>query len=39
MSIGVTLAVPGESVTDTTARADTAMYQAKHAGDNTVSTI
>lgn len=39
LSIGVTLAVPGESVTDTTARADTAMYQAKHAGGNSVSTI
>ncbi|GJF10175.1 hypothetical protein NGTWS1803_16510 [Mycolicibacterium cyprinidarum] len=37
LSIGVTLAIPGESVTNTTARADAAMYQAKHDGGNTVS--
>ena len=39
LSIGATLASPGESVTDTTARADAAMYQAKHQGGNTVSPI
>jgi len=39
LSIGATLAIPGESATDTTTRADAAMYQAKHAGGNTVSHI
>jgi len=36
MSIGVTLAIPGESVDDTIARADMVMYQAKRAGGNQV---
>lgn len=36
ISIGVTMGVPGETVTDTTARADAAMYTAKHQGGNTV---
>lgn len=39
LSIGATLAVPGESVTETTARADAAMYRAKHAGGSTVCHI
>ena len=39
LSIGATLALPGESVADVTARADAAMYQSKHAGGNTVSGI
>ena len=39
LSIGVTLAIPGESVTATTARADAAMYQAKHRGGNTVISV
>lgn len=39
LSVGATLAIPGESVTDLIARADTAMYQAKSAGGNTVSGI
>lgn len=39
LSIGATLAVPGETVTATTARADAAMYQAKRLGGNTVTTI
>lgn len=39
MSIGATLAVPGESVLTTTARADGAMYQAKSCGRNTVIHI
>lgn len=38
LSIGVTLAVPGESVDDTIARADEAMYQAKQAGGDRVSS-
>ncbi|MCB0923755.1 MAG: diguanylate cyclase [Mycobacterium sp.] len=37
LSIGATLAIPGESVTDATARADAAMYQAKAQGGNHVS--
>ena len=37
LSIGATLAIPGEPVSDTTARADAAMYQAKRVGGNTVS--
>lgn len=37
LSIGATLAIPGESVTDATSRADAAMYQAKAQGGNTVS--
>ncbi len=39
LSIGVTLAVAGASVSDITARADAAMYQAKHAGGNVVSVV
>lgn len=39
LSIGATLAVPGETVVDVTARADAAMYQSKHAGGNTVRGI
>lgn len=38
LSIGATIAIPGEPVSAVTARADTAMYQAKNAGrNNTVS--
>lgn len=37
LSIGATLAIPGESVVATTTRADAAMYNAKHQGGNTVS--
>ncbi|MGD9618775.1 MAG: diguanylate cyclase [Mycolicibacterium sp.] len=36
LSIGATLADPGESPTAVMARADGAMYKAKHAGRNTV---
>ncbi|RYV51423.1 PAS domain S-box protein [Pengzhenrongella frigida] len=36
LSIGVTLAVPGESVDDMIARADEAMYEAKQAGGDRV---
>jgi diguanylate cyclase (GGDEF)-like protein/PAS domain S-box-containing protein len=39
LSIGATLAVAGESVTEMTARADVALYQAKRAGRNAVSRI
>ncbi len=39
VSIGVTIAVPGESVSALTARADIAMYQAKDNGRNTVTCI
>lgn len=39
LSIGATLAVPGESVSTMTARADVAMYEAKRAGRNTVTQI
>lgn len=39
LSIGATLAISGEPVTHTTARADTAMYQAKRAGGNSVTCI
>lgn len=39
LSIGATLAIPGEPITELTARADAAMYQAKSAGGNTVSCI
>lgn len=39
VSIGATLAVPGESVSAMTDRADSAMYQAKQAGRNTTTTI
>lgn len=39
LSIGATLAVAGESVVDTSARADAAMYQAKHQGGNAVGAI
>jgi diguanylate cyclase (GGDEF)-like protein/PAS domain S-box-containing protein len=36
LSIGATLAIPGEPATTATTRADAAMYQAKEAGRNTV---
>jgi diguanylate cyclase (GGDEF)-like protein/PAS domain S-box-containing protein len=39
LSIGATLAVPGETVPAMTARADEAMYQAKRAGGDSVSCI
>lgn len=39
LSIGVTLAVPGEPVTSIVTRADAAMYQAKTAGRNNVVPI
>ena len=39
VSIGATLAIPGESVPAMTARADAAMYAAKQTGRNTVSSI
>lgn len=39
LSIGATLVVPGEAVSDALARADTAMYQAKRQGRNTVFAI
>ncbi len=39
LSIGATLALPGDSVVDVTARADAAMYQSKHAGGNTVRAV
>lgn len=39
LSIGVTLAVRGESVSAMTARADDAMYAAKRAGRDTVTRI
>lgn len=39
LSIGATLAIPGESVSAMTARADAAMYQAKRAGINQVCAI
>lgn len=39
LSIGATLITPGESVSDTLARADEAMYQAKHQGGNAVCGI
>ena len=39
LSIGATIAAPGESVVTMTARADGAMYQAKNAGRNTVTRI
>ena len=39
LSIGATIAVPGESVLAMTARADEAMYQAKRAGGNSVTCI
>ena len=37
LSIGATLAISGEPVVETTARADAAMYEAKHRGGNTVT--
>jgi diguanylate cyclase (GGDEF)-like protein/PAS domain S-box-containing protein len=39
LSIGATLAIPGESVTAMTARADSAMYQAKRTGRDAVIRI
>lgn len=39
ISIGATLAIPGESPAELTARADAAMYQSKHGGRNRVTTI
>lgn len=39
LSIGATLVVPGEKVTDTTSRADAAMYQAKSQGGNIVMSV
>lgn len=36
LSIGATLTVPGESASDTLARADLAMYEAKRRGGNAV---
>ncbi|MFN8089636.1 MAG: diguanylate cyclase [Mycobacterium sp.] len=39
LSIGATLARPGESVSDMTARADAAMYMAKQAGRNAVTAV
>lgn len=37
LSIGATLAIPGETVSDLTTRVDATMYQAKHAGRNRVT--
>jgi len=39
LSIGATIAVPGESVSSITARADAAMYQAKSSDRNTVIQV
>lgn len=39
LSIGATLAIPGESASEITTRADTAMYVAKNAGRNHVTSI
>jgi len=39
LSIGASLARPGESVSDMTTRADAAMYMAKQAGRNTVVAV
>lgn len=39
LSIGVTLAIPGEPISELTTRADAAMYRAKQAGGNTVTNI
>ncbi|MBY0442090.1 MAG: diguanylate cyclase [Mycobacteriaceae bacterium] len=39
VSIGATLAIPGESVSTMTARADAAMYTAKQTGRNAVTAI
>jgi len=39
LSIGATLAVPGEDATTATARADEAMYRAKETGRNTVVQV
>ena len=39
LSIGATIAVPGESVTSITARADAAMYRAKSRDRNTVIQV
>ncbi|MGY4711476.1 diguanylate cyclase domain-containing protein [Mycolicibacterium sp. CBM1] len=37
LSLGATLAPPGEAITSMTTRADLAMYKAKHAGRNAVA--
>jgi diguanylate cyclase (GGDEF)-like protein/PAS domain S-box-containing protein len=39
VSVGATVAIPGESVTAAMARADQAMYRAKHAGRDTVVEV
>lgn len=39
VSIGATLAVPNDSASATTTRADAAMYESKHAGGNTVRCV
>ncbi|MGB0969922.1 MAG: diguanylate cyclase domain-containing protein, partial [Mycobacterium sp.] len=39
LSIGATISTPGESADSITARADTAMYQAKQSGRNSVAHI
>lgn len=39
LSIGATLAFPGESVSEMTTRADAAMYAAKQAGRDTVRSV
>jgi diguanylate cyclase (GGDEF)-like protein/PAS domain S-box-containing protein len=39
ISVGATLAFPGESVSAMTTRADAAMYMAKRAGRNTVKSV
>lgn len=39
LSIGATIAIPGEPVSAVTTRADTAMYQAKNAGRNHTVSI
>ncbi|MCH9730094.1 MAG: diguanylate cyclase, partial [Actinomycetia bacterium] len=39
LSIGATLAVPGESVSNMTARVDQAMYRSKRSGRNKVTSV